>query len=64
MAEKFVEMLKDGVHLVVHPSTVKAHQRAGWVVVKEVVAVEKHPVVEEKTVTTAKTTPPPARAKK
>jgi len=37
----FVEVVKAGVHLVVHPTTVKAHERAGWVVVKEGVALAK-----------------------
>jgi len=41
MADLFVEMEKGGVHLVVHPSTVDAHKRAGWVVVKEGVALAK-----------------------
>ena len=35
----FVEMEKDGVHLIVHPSTVKAHQAAGWTVVREGVSL-------------------------
>ena len=43
MTENFVEMVKDGVHLVVHPSTVASHQRVGWKVVKEGVALPKAP---------------------
>lgn len=41
MADLFVEMEKGGVLLVVHPSTVNAHKRAGWVVVKEGVVLAK-----------------------
>jgi len=39
MADIFVEMEKDGMRLVVHPTTVDAHKRAGWKVVKEGVAL-------------------------
>lgn len=35
MADIYVEMVKDGAHLVVHPTTVEAHKRAGWSIVKE-----------------------------
>ena len=39
MADIFVEMEKDGMHLTVHPTTVEAHKRAGWKVVKEGVSL-------------------------
>ncbi len=41
MTENFVEMVKDGVYLVVHPSTVASHQRAGWKVSKDSVPAPK-----------------------
>ena len=41
MADIFVEMEKNGMHLVVHPTTVEAHKRAGWKVVKEGVPLPK-----------------------
>lgn len=40
MADIFVEMEKDGEHLVVHPTTVEAHKRVGWKVVKEGVSIK------------------------
>jgi len=36
----FVEVEKDGEHLVVHPSTVDSHKRAGWKVVKQGVSLK------------------------
>lgn len=39
MADNFVEMEKNGARLVVHQTTVAAHKRAGWVVVKEGVSL-------------------------
>ena len=52
MDDKFVKMVKDGVHLVVHPSTVKSHQRSGWKIVEEVIPIVTDipivPVVDEK----------------
>ncbi len=41
MADIFVEVEKDGEHLIVHPSTVDSHKRAGWKVVKEGVSLPK-----------------------
>jgi len=41
VADIFVEMEKDGMHRQVHPTTVDAHKRAGWKVVKEGVALAK-----------------------
>jgi len=47
MAEKnFVKVTKDGMHLVVHPTTVTAHQKRGWVVVAEI-EVNENPELSE-----------------
>lgn len=43
MAESFVEMVKDGEHVVVHPSTVESHKRHGWKISKENVSAPKPP---------------------
>jgi len=65
MADIFVEMVKDGEHLVVHPSTVKSHQRAGWIVVGEVTpTVPKPPIDEKPTDESVKPNHQPAKAKK
>jgi len=47
MAENFVEMVKEGVHLVVHPSTVDSHKRAGWKIEKEGLPAPKPPKEEK-----------------
>lgn len=69
MDEHFVKMVKDGVQLLVHPSTVKSHQRAGWTIVKEAVPIVTDipvvPVVDEKPADeSVKPIRPPARPKK
>lgn len=41
MDKIFVKIEKDGVTLVIHPSAVEDHQRVGWVVIEEGVALPK-----------------------
>lgn len=63
MAETFVEVQKDGVHLIVHPSTVKSHQAAGWIVVREGASLPSKGKKDEP-VETEPLKEPPAEGKK